>query len=65
VTATAIVAFLLPLVVFMAALGGLGWWLESAVAAPYRGPLALVGALFVTLGLILAIRGAARRRGKT
>jgi hypothetical protein len=65
VARTAIVAFLLPLVVFIVTLGGWGWWLGSAVAEPYRGPLALAGALSVTTGLLLVMRRVARRCRRT
>ncbi len=64
VTRPALVAFVLPLVLFVAALGTLGRLLPSRVVEPYRTPLALVLALATTAGLMLAGRFLARRRRK-
>ncbi|MEN6574858.1 MAG: hypothetical protein ABFD90_00850 [Phycisphaerales bacterium] len=60
ITRMVFVAFLLPLLVFIAALGGFGWLLRGAVAGPYRTPLALVLALAATTGLMLVVRIVAR-----
>jgi hypothetical protein len=62
VTPAALVAFVLPLAVFVAALGGLGHLLQGRVAEPYRTPLALVLAVATTTVLMLAGRGWARRQ---
>ena len=62
VTRPALVAFVLPLVLFAAALGALGYLLPSRVVEPYRTPLALVLALATTAGLMLVGRLLARRR---
>jgi hypothetical protein len=64
VALTAVVAFLLPLVVLVVSLGGLGWLLEDVVAESYRTPLALVLALLVTTGLMLVVRLLTRHRHK-
>lgn len=64
VTLTVLVAFLLPLVVFIVSLGGFGWWLEGRVAGPYQTPLALILALLVTTGLMLAVRAVSRLRSE-
>jgi hypothetical protein len=62
VTCAALVAFVLPLVVFVAALGGLDHLLPGRVVEPYRTPLALVLALATTAALMLAGRFWVRRR---
>ena len=56
VTSTVVVAFLLPIVVFVAALGGFGRLLGSALAEPYRTLLALVLALLVMAGVMWVVR---------
>jgi hypothetical protein len=62
VAPAALVAFVLPLVTFVAALGGWGHLLPGRVAEPYRTPLALVLALATTAALMLAGRFLARRQ---
>jgi hypothetical protein len=62
VTRTVLVAFLLPLVLFIGSLGAFGWWLEGTAGGPYRTPLALLLALLVTAGAMLTIRAVSRRR---
>ncbi len=64
VTLTVLVAFLLPLVVFIVALGGFGWWLDGRIARPYQTPFALILALLVTTGLMLALRAGFRFRSR-
>ena len=64
VTLTVLVAFLLPLVLFIVSLGTLSWWLEGWVAESYRTPLALILALLVTTGSMLALRVVSRLRAK-
>lgn len=54
------VAFLLPILMFLVALGVFQWALGSAVAEPYQTPLALLLALAVTTGLMFAARVAVR-----
>jgi hypothetical protein len=63
-TFPSLVAFVLPLVIFMAALGGWGHFLKGRVIEPYQTPLALVLALATTAALMLAGRLLARRRRK-
>jgi len=62
VTRTVLVAFLLPLVLFIVSLGVLGWWLEGKVAESHRTPLALMLALLLTTGSMLALRAVSRLR---
>jgi len=64
VTRTVLVAFLLPLVVFVISLGGFGGWLKGWIAEPYQTPVALVLALLTTTGLMLALRAMSRLRSK-
>jgi hypothetical protein len=65
VASKAVVAFLLPMVMFVVALGVFGGLLEGMVAVPYGTPLALVLALAVTTALMLIVRIPARsHRGK-
>jgi hypothetical protein len=64
VTCAVLVAFVLPLALFVAALGGLGYLLQNRVVEPYRTPLALVLALATTAVLMLAGRFLARWRRK-
>ncbi|GEM_PF-4830386 len=54
------VAFLLPILMFVVALGVFQWALASAVAEPYQTPLALLPALAVTAGVMLVARVAVR-----
>ena len=61
-TREALIAFLLPIAVFVAALGGLGRLLGHVVAAPYQTPLALALAAAGTAGLLLAVRALVRLR---
>lgn len=56
ITRMVLVAFLLPILVFIVALGGFGWLLQDAVAGPYQTPLALVLALATTVGVLLVVR---------
>ena len=65
VTGEVVVAFLLPIVIFVAALGGFGRVLENSVARPYQTPLALGLAIMVTAGSMLATRALVRYRPKT
>jgi len=55
-----LIAFLVPILVFMTALGGFGWFLKNTVAKPYQTPLALVLALAVTVAVMLVVRIATR-----
>lgn len=64
VTLTVLAAFLLPLILFIVSLGAFGWLLEGRVAEPYRTPLALILALLVTAGLMLALRAMSRLRAR-
>jgi hypothetical protein len=63
-TFPSLVAFVLPLVLFVAALGGLSRLLPGRVVEPYRTPLALALALATTAALMLAGRFVARRQRK-
>lgn len=60
------VAFLLPIPMFVVALGVFQWILGSAVAQPYQTQLSLLLALATTAGSMFAARAAVRRgrRGK-
>ncbi len=60
VTRAVLVAFLLPLVLFIASLGTCDWLLQSRIAGSFRTPLALILALLVTAGLMLALRAVSR-----
>jgi hypothetical protein len=64
VTRKVLVAFLLPIVVFVAALGGFGWLLQGAVGQRVQTPAALVLALATTAGMMLAVRSVARHHRK-
>jgi len=55
VTRTALVAFLLPILLFVAGLGGFGWLVRGVVAGPHETPLALVLALVATAGMMLVV----------
>ena len=59
-TREVLLAFLLPLAMFIAALAGFGCLLRYVVAAPYQTPLALVLAVAVTVALMLIGRRVAR-----
>jgi hypothetical protein len=61
VVSTVVVAFLLPIVVFAAALGVLGRLLTNALAQEYQTPLAFALALVVTVGVMLTARLALKR----
>lgn len=50
------IAFLLPILIFVVFLGGLGWLLKGVVAGPYQTPLAAALALAATVALMLALR---------
>mgnify|MGYP006886001191 CR=1 FL=1 len=64
ITREVLVAFLLPILVFTAALGGFGWLLRNATAKPYQTPLALVLALATTAGVMGVVRLVARSHRK-
>jgi len=64
VTSAALVAFVLPLVLFVAALSGFGPLLRGLVREPYLTPLTLVLALVTTAAVMLAGRFLVRRRRK-
>jgi len=61
VTLKAIVAFLLPIAMFVGALAACGVFLNDRVAARYETPLAFVIALAVTAGLILVVSSIVKR----
>lgn len=63
-TREVLIAFLLPIVVFVAALGGFGYLLKDVVAKPYQTPLALVSAVLTTAALMLVVRALVRRHRK-
>lgn len=56
VASKVVIAFLLPMVAFVVALGVFGGLLEGVVAGAYRTPLALVLALSTTAALVLIVR---------
>jgi len=62
VTRIALVAFLLPILVFVVALAGSGWLLRGTIAKPYQTPLAAVLALATAAGVMLLVRVVTRRR---
>ncbi len=64
VTSAALLTFLLPVVVFVAALGGFGWLLKGVVAGPYLTPLAAALALLTTTGVVLVARALTRLHRK-
>lgn len=64
VTPAVLVAFLLPLVLFIVSLGTLDWLLKSRLAGASRTPLALILALLMTTGLMLALRAVSRLRSR-
>jgi len=64
VTRAVLIAFLLPILVFVVMLAGFGWLVQNAVAGPYRTPLATVLALAVTTGVMLTVRVVARLHRK-
>lgn len=57
-----VLAFLVPILVFIGALAGFGWLLEVAVDPRYQMPLAAALALAATTGVMLMVRVATRRR---
>ncbi len=59
-TRAILVAFLLPLVLFIVLLGTFDWLLKGRSAGSSRTPLALILALLVTAGLMLAVRAVSR-----
>jgi hypothetical protein len=62
VASKVVIAFLLPLVMFIVALGVFDGLLEETVAGPYQTPLALVLALSVTATIMLVVRILVRAR---
>ena len=62
VTRKAVVAFVLPIVIFAGVLAACGAFLNGAVAPRYETPLAFVVALAVTAGLMLVISTIVKRR---
>ena len=64
VTREVSVAFLLPILVFVAFLGVFGWLVQDVAAKPYQTPLAAAMALPATVGLMLAARALLRRHRK-
>lgn len=60
VVSQVLVAFLLPILTFVVALGVLQWALGSALAKPYQTPLTLLLALAATAGLMFVGRVAVR-----
>jgi hypothetical protein len=60
VTREVLIAFLLPIAVFVAALGGFGLLLGHLVPAPYATPLALVLAVAVAAASLLLARALVR-----
>ena len=50
-----VVAFLLPIIVFVVTLGVSGQFLANAVAQKYQTPAAFVSALFVTVSVMLVV----------
>ena len=64
VTRAALVAFALPLALFVAALGGWDHLLRNRVAEPHQTPLTLVLAVGVTALSMLAVCFFARRHQK-
>lgn len=59
-----VVAFLVPILVFIGALAGFGRLLEGAVNTRYQMPLAAALALAATTGVMLVLRVATRRHQK-
>ncbi len=60
ITREVLIAFLLPLVVFVTALGGFGPLVGYLVPAPYGTPLALVLAMAVAAAVLLLARALVR-----
>jgi hypothetical protein len=58
---TVVLAFLLPLVVFIGTLAGFGKLMEGVVSARYQMPLAATMALAATAGVMLVVRVLTRR----
>lgn len=64
VTFAVVVAFLLPILVFIGALAGFGLLLEGWVAESHQVPLAVGSALATTVGVMLVVRGWMRSHRK-
>lgn len=56
VTSAVVLAFLVPLLVFIVALAGFGWLLEDRVAESHQVPLAVILAVVTTIGVMLVVR---------
>ena len=56
-----LVAFALPIFVFLACLAGFGHLLRGRLGEPYRTPLVFVLALAITAGSVLAASACVRR----
>jgi hypothetical protein len=56
VASKVVIAFLLPMVMFVVALGAFGGLLDDIVAQPYQTPLTLVLALATSAALMLVAR---------
>lgn len=63
-TRDASLAFLLPVLAFVAFLGVFGWLLKGALDQPYQTVVAMALALPATVGLVLAVRYLLRQYGK-
>ena len=61
ITREVTVAFLLPILVFVAFLVVFGWLLQGVAPKPYQTVLAAAIALAATVGLMLALRALTRR----
>lgn len=61
ITWTVVLAFLLPLLVFIGTLAGFGRLMEDVVSARYQMPLAAAMALAATTGVMLVVRVLTRR----
>jgi hypothetical protein len=59
-----VVAFLVPIIVFIGALAGFGRLLKDVVAASYQVPLAVALALTTTIGVMLVVRAWTRPHRK-
>lgn len=64
VTFTAVVAFLLPIVLFAGTLAAGGKFLRGVVGPRYDTPVAFAVALVVTIGLMLAVSVILKRRDR-
>jgi uncharacterized membrane protein len=56
ITRPVLLAFLLPILVFIGTLAGFGWLLKDAVAESYQMPLAAALALTTTAVVMLVVR---------